>query len=104
MRLPARLLFGGVLVGTALAACQPAEPPVAEKPKRKSFEDSSGYSSSAASSSGAPSSPSVEQQASEVQQKWQQVRESTDEAERMRLANEALQQTQQMAEPAPSPP
>jgi hypothetical protein len=94
-----RLLLGGVLLATLLAACQPAEP-VAEKPRRKSFEDSSGYS--------APAEPAAadntQQQAAQAQQTWDQARQTSDEAERQRLAGEALKQTRSMAEePAPTP-
>jgi hypothetical protein len=102
MRSRSRLLLGGLALASLLGACQPAAPPVAEKPKRHSFEDSNNWqpSSNAASAS---SSASTQQQAQQVQQTWDKARATNDEAERQRLANEALNQTRQMAEPAASP-
>lgn len=85
-----------------LAACQPAAP-VAEtkKPRRRSFEESSTWHPS--TSSAAPASGNnTDAQARQVQQTWDQARQATNDADRQRLANEALKQTQAMAEPQPS--
>jgi hypothetical protein len=100
MRLSPRLLLGGVLTAIALGACQPAAPVAETKPQRKSFEDSSSYQ--------APAEPAAagdtQQQADQVQQGWEQVRQTPDEAERQRQAGETLKQTRAMAEePAPTP-
>lgn len=99
MRPTPRLLLGGVLVATVLAACQPAAPVAESKPRRKSFEDSSSYQP--------PAEPApadrTQEQAAQVNKTWEQVHQTSNEAERQRLANEALRQTQSMAEPAPTP-
>ena len=100
MRLPARLLLGVVLACTAVAACKPAAP-VAEQKKRRSFEDSWQPSAPAAAAPAAvaPSgNAAVDAQAQQVQQSWEQARQTTDEAERQRLAGEALKQTRSMAD------
>lgn len=99
-----RLLLGVVAAAVLLGACQPATP-VAEvkKPKRRSFEESSSWQPSTApapASGGAAGS--TDAQARQVQQTWDQARQATTDAERQRLANEALKQTRAMAEPQPS--
>jgi hypothetical protein len=84
------------------SACTPAAPPVAEKkPRRRSFEESSAYRPSAPA---APQSgtASTDAQAKQVQSTWEQARQATSDAERQRLAGEALKQTRAMAEPQPS--
>jgi hypothetical protein len=90
-----------VLVATLLCACQPAAPVAETKPRRKSFEEASTYR--------VPAQPAAadntQQQASQTKQTWDQARQATDDAERQRLAGEALKQTRSMAEePAATPP
>ena len=93
------------LVGSAvlLGACQPAAPPVAEKKsRRRSFEESSAWKPAAPAAQ--PGAGSTDAQAQKVQSTWEQARQATSDAERQRLAGEALEQTRAMAEqPAPSP-
>ena len=102
-----RVLLGGVAAAVLLAACQPAAP-VAEvkKPKRRSFEESNSWHPSAPAaapaSGGAGGGSNTDAQARQVQQTWDQARQATTDAERQRLANEALKQTRAMAEPQPS--
>ena len=87
------------LVALVSVACQ-APPPVAEeKPKRKSFAESSQRQPSAAPAAAGSDAPtSIDSQAQQVNDKWEQVRNTSDEAERQRLANEALQETRAMAD------
>ena len=103
MRRHARLLLGGITTAVLLAACQPAAP-VAEtrKPKRRSFEESGAWHPAAPAAAPA-SGTSTDAQARQVQQTWDQARQATTDAERQRLANEALKQTRAMAEPQPQP-
>lgn len=104
MRGLARLTLA--LIGTAvlLSACQPAAPPVAEKkPRRRSFAESSAWKP-AAPAAAQPAAGTTDAQAQKVQSTWEQARQATSDAERQRLAGEALKQTRAMAEqPAPSP-
>jgi YD repeat-containing protein len=91
-----------VAAAVLAAACTPAAPPVAEKkPRRRSFEESSAYRAPAPA---APQSgtASTDAQAKQVQQTWDQARQATSDAERERLAGEALKQSRAMAEPQPS--
>jgi hypothetical protein len=94
-----RLLLGGIAAVTLLAACQQAPPPVVKKPRR-SFEESGSWrpSSSNRSSPAGGSGSSTDAQARQVQQTWDQARQANNDAERQRLASEALKQTQSMAE------
>jgi len=105
MRPVARLpLAFAVLAAVLAAACQPAAPPVAEKKKRRSFEDSSGWQPAAAPAAPQGGAAGTDAQAKQVQSTWDQARQATSDAERQRLAGEALKQTRAMAEPTASPP
>jgi hypothetical protein len=94
-----RLLLGGVGAAVLLAACQQAPPPAVKKPRR-SFEESGSWrpSSSPRSSPAGGAGTSTDARARQVQQTWEQARQANNDAERQRLANEALEQTQSMAE------
>jgi hypothetical protein len=97
---PLLLIGAGAACAFALAACQPAAPPPVKK-ARRSFEESSAWkpSRSTAPAGGAASSGSnVDAQARQVQQTWEQAKQANNDADRQRLANEALKQTQSMAE------
>jgi hypothetical protein len=107
MRPISRLLVCGAVAAVALVACKPAAPVAEQKPRRKSFEESGGWQPSAPAQAPAGSSGtgSVQQQAGQVQSTWDQARQTNDEAERQRLANQALQQTRSMADqPSSTPP
>lgn len=103
-----RVLLAGTVAVVLLAACQPAAPAAeVRKPKRRSFEESSAWRPSAppaapANNTGATLNDNLNNQARQVQQTWDQARQATTDAERQRLANEALRQTRAMAEPQPS--
>lgn len=104
-RRAACVLLGFSAAAIVLAACQPAAPAAeVRKPKRRSFEESNAWrpSTAPAAGSSASSGGNVDAQARQVQQTWDQARQATTDAERQRLANEALQQTRAMAEPQPS--
>jgi hypothetical protein len=94
MRLPALALLG--LVAALAGACQ-SPPPVEEKPKRRSFAEDSQWQPPAAPARTDPAT-SIDAQAQQVNDKWEQVRQTSDEAERQRLANEALRDTRAMAD------
>jgi hypothetical protein len=85
-------------LAAALVASACAAPPVAEeKPKRKSFEESSEWRPSSPDP-GAAGDGGTDARAEAIEQKWDQVRQSSDEAERQRLANEALRETRALAD------
>ena len=96
-----RLLLASGAAAVFLAACQPATPAAeVKKPRRRSFEESNAWHPSTAP---APASASnTDAQARQVQQTWEQAHQATTDAERIRLASEALKQTRAMAEPQPS--
>ncbi len=102
------LLGGGALAAVALAACQPATPVAEKKPRRKSFEESSSWQPSAPAAAPAAAPPAAngttDAQAQQVQQSWGAARQATTDAERQRLAGEALKQTRAMADQPSSPP
>lgn len=96
MRL-ARIAAPGL--AAALLGWSCSSPPVTEeKPKRRSFEESAEWQAPAAATPAA-----YEEQARAIRKKWEQVKQTEDEAERRRLANEALSETRALAE-APPPP
>jgi hypothetical protein len=96
------VLLGSVAAAVLLAACQPAAPAAeVRKPKRRSFEESNAWRPSAPAAAPAAGG-NTDAQARQVQQTWDQARQATTDAERQRLANEALKQTRAMAEPQPS--
>ena len=101
-RLPLAL---AVAAAVLMGACQPAAPPVAEKkPRRRSFEESSAWRPAAAPAAPQSGTAATDAQAKQVQSTWEQARQATTDAERQRLAGEALKQTRAMAEqPASSP-
>jgi hypothetical protein len=92
------------LVAALAAACQAPQPAAEEQPKRKSFAEANEWQPSApsAAAGGARSSGTttqqVDEQAHRVNEKWEQVRQTDDAAERQRLANEALRETRAMAD------
>ena len=87
-----------VLVAGLLGWSCSSPPPVAEeKPKRKSFEEGAAWQAPAAA--GTPAG--YETQARAIEQKWEQVRQTDDAAERQRLANEALRETRALADQPP---
>ena len=93
---PLRATLPLLAVALLAAACS-SPPPVAEqKPKRKSFEESSPWTP--APSAGTGTTASTDERARAIQEKWEQVRQSGDEAERQRLANEALRDTRALAD------
>jgi hypothetical protein len=100
----ARLLLGVIAGATLFAACRQAPPPEASKPRRHSFEESTAWkpssprSAPAGGAAGGNPGGSVDAQAQQVQQTWEQARQANSDAERQRLANEALKQTRSMAE------
>jgi hypothetical protein len=97
MRRFARVLLGGTAAMVFLAACQPAAPAAeVKKPRRRSFEESNAWHPAPAAAPA--SSNNTDAQARQVQQTWDQARQATTDAERQRLANEALKQTRAMAE------
>ena len=103
MRRFARLLLGGTAAVVFLAACQPAAPAAeVKKPRRRSFEESNAWHPAPAAAPASASSNNTDAQARQVQQTWDQAHQATTDAERIRLANEALKQTRAMAEPQPS--
>jgi hypothetical protein len=85
-------------LAAALAAACTAPPPVAEeKPKRKSFEEGAEWRPTSPDP-GAAATGGTDARAQAIEQKWDQVRQSGDEAERRRLANEALRETRALAD------
>ena len=93
--MPARRVASSGLALALLAWSCSSPPPVAEeKPKRKSWEDQSQWTPS----SGTSADPSVDERARAIEDKWEQVRQTSDAAERERLANEALQETRALAD------
>ena len=76
-------------------SCSSPPPVVEETPKRKSFEESAEWQAPAATPTG------YEAQARAIRQKWEQVKQTEDEAERQRLANEALNETRALADQPP---
>jgi len=105
MRRFACVVLGVVGAAVLLGACQQAPPVVEVKKKRRSFEDSNAWRPAApatAPASGGAGGSNTDAQARQVQQTWDQARQATTDAERQRLANEALNKTQEMAEPQPS--
>jgi len=107
-RLLPRLLLGVVAGATLFAACQQAAPPEVTKPRRRSFEEAGNWRptapAAAPAAGGAGSSGgSVDAQARQVQTTWEQARHAKGDAERQRLANEALEKTRSMAEPPSGP-
>jgi hypothetical protein len=90
-----------VLAAAGLLACQP-EPVAETKPKRKSFEEP-GYQPATASSSRDSASSGYErtqEQAEQVRDQWDRAKSASTDAEREAAANEALRQTQEMADQA----
>ena len=89
-------------LAAALAAACAAPPPAAEeKPRRKSFEEGAEWrpaSPDPGPDQGAAGAGGTEARAEAIEQKWEQVRQSGDEAERQRLANEALRETRALAD------
>ena len=101
----ARVMLGGMAALVLLAACQPATPSAeVKKPRRRSFEESNAWrpAAPAAAPASGGAGGNTDAQARRVQQTWDQARQATTDAERQRLANEALKQTRAMAEPQPS--
>jgi len=93
-----RVLLGSVAAAVLLAACQPAAPAAeVRKPKRRSFEESNAWRPSAPATAPAAGGNS-DAQARQVQQTWEQARQAKNDADRQRLANQALEQTRSMAE------
>jgi hypothetical protein len=92
-----------VVAAVALLGCQ-AEPVAETKPKRKSFEDPGYQPVSASSSSGSDASGSgyerTQDQAAQVREQWDRAKSASTDAEREAAANEALRQTQEMADQA----
>jgi hypothetical protein len=97
-----RVLVGGVAAAVLLGACQQAPPVVEVKKKRRSFEESNAWRPAAPARAPSSGGSNTDAQARQVQQTWEQARQATTDAERQRLANEALKQTRAMAEPQPS--
>ena len=90
-----RRLAGCLLAAGLLAGACGAPPPVAEeKPKRKSFEEANAWTPSSGPAAGSDSTAD----ARAVEDKWEQVRQTSDPAERQRLANEALRDTRALAD------
>ena len=103
MRRLARLPLAAVLASVLAGACQPAAPVVEQKPRRRSFEESAAWKPAAAPASPQAAAGSTDAQAKQVQGTWEQARQATNDADRQRLAGEALQQTRAMAEQPSSP-
>ena len=78
-------------------SCSAPPPVTEEKPKRKSFEESAQWQPPPAA--GTPGGH--EAQARAIEQKWERVKQTDDEAERLRLANEALRETRALADQPP---
>ena len=92
-----RIVGPGLLAALLGWSCS-SPPPVTEgKPKRKSFEESAQWQAPA--TAGTPAD--FEAQARAIEQKWEQVKQTDDEAERQRLANEALRETRALADQPP---
>jgi hypothetical protein len=92
----ARIAPAALLAALLGGSCSSPPPVVEESPKRKSFEESADWQAPAA---GTPAG--YEAQARAIEQKWERVKQSEDEAERQRLANEALRETRALADQPP---
>jgi len=92
-----RITAAGLAAALLGWSCSSPPPVAEEKPKRKSFEESAQWQAPAAA--GTPAG--YEAQARAIEQKWEQVRQTEDEAERRRLANEALRETRALADEPP---
>jgi hypothetical protein len=88
------LLLGAWVASLALGACQAPPAPVADTPKRKSFEDSAATDSAETATGG----DTYQARADQTRGEWDKARQAGSDAERMRHANEALRQTQAAAD------
>lgn len=95
MRL-ARIAAPGLAAALLGWSCSSPPPVTEEKPKRRSFEESAEWQAPAAATPAG-----YEEQARAIRKKWEQVKQTEDEAERQRLANEALSETRALAEAPP---
>jgi hypothetical protein len=96
-----KLVVGAALLGLASLGCQQA-PPEQSEPARSGFEDDNWEGSEAAAESG-DSTAGTEAGARDVQQGWDEVRQSDDPAEQERKASELLEQTRALADGTPPP-
>lgn len=102
--MPARCLALVTLATLALAGCQ-APPEAADQgPRRKSFEEAQSWQPSAPPAAASPAAgETYEQQADRAREQWDRARQATDDAERQRLAGEALRETRALADGTPAP-
>jgi hypothetical protein len=91
----ARIAPAGLAAALLAWSCSSPPPVAEEKPKRKSFEESAQWQAPAGTPAG------YDAQARAIEQKWEQVKQTEDEAERRRLANEALRETRALADQPP---
>ena len=88
-----------VLAASSLAGCRQAPPPEESAAGRQSFEDDGWEGAASSDEAGDP----VEAEARSIEEGWQQVRESDDDAERQRQAGELLERTRELADDPPDP-
>ena len=94
---PERFASAGLAAALLGWSCSSPPPAAEQEPKRKSFEESAEWQAPPA----ADTPGGYQAQAQAIEQKWERVKQTDDEAERQRLANEALRETRALADPPP---